>query len=82
MSWYPTPFEKGRVYRAKKDIAEFGHTFATGEDVEFVEDSYDPKQGVIRFWFKNTTTADLKAWHVWEDRVADFEAWKDYFGGR
>jgi hypothetical protein len=79
MSWYPSPFEKGRVYRVKKDISELGHTFASGENVEFVEDSCDPKQGVIRFWFKNSTTEDLKAWHVWEDQMAVLDAWKDSF---
>ncbi|HZQ47028.1 MAG TPA: hypothetical protein VFC07_08455 [Verrucomicrobiae bacterium] len=79
MAWYQSPFENGRIYRARKDIAELGHTFDSGECVEFVEDSYDPKLGVIRFWFKNVTTKDLKAWHVWENEITVLDTWRQYF---
>jgi hypothetical protein len=79
MSWYPLPFEKGATYRIKKDISELGHTFVIGEEVEFIEDSYDPKLGVIRFWFKNTVTGDSKAWHAWEDQMQVLDAWKESF---
>jgi hypothetical protein len=79
MSWYSSPIEKGRIYRAKKYISELGHTFTVGEDVEFSGDSHDSENGVLRFWFKNTVTGDVKVWHVWENHKAVLDAWQDYF---
>jgi hypothetical protein len=79
MAWYSCPFEKDHAYRVKLDITELGHSFATGEIVLFSDHSYDPKLGVIRFWFREATSNELKSWHVWEREMDSLDRWKETF---
>ncbi len=79
MSWYLCPFEKGHNYRVKRNVAELGHNFIEGEIVRFQDHSYDPKQGVIRFWFQTPSSNETKAWHVWEAETESLSRWGDTF---
>jgi hypothetical protein len=79
MPWYSCPFENNRNYRVKYSVAELGHTFKKGEIVRFQGDSYDPKQGVIRFWFQAQDSNEMQAWHVWESEIESLSRWQDLF---
>lgn len=60
------PFVRGGRYRVLTDLIELGHAFKAGSTVEFLNSSYDPHNGLTRFWFKNDCTDELNAWHVWD----------------
>lgn len=79
MTWYSTPFEVGRKYRIQLPISYLGHNFNEGAFVEFTGDSYDAKQGLIRFWFKDCESGDAKAWHVWDGGPKATEIWHKHF---
>lgn len=79
MTWYPIPFEVGRKYRVKTQISYLGHDFRAGGSVEFTGDSYDAKQGLILFWFKDCESGDTKAWHVWDNGPTATETWHKHF---
>jgi len=67
MAWYKSPFVIGRKYCILKDYSELGHIFCVGDIMEATDDTYDPKLGVIRFWFRNISTGEINAFHVWEE---------------
>lgn len=67
MTWYKSPFIKGSKYYVLKKYSELGHNFGVGDIVESTDDSYDAKLGLIRFWFRDVSTGEIKVFHVWED---------------
>ena len=79
MSWYTVPFSVGSRYSVKKATAFLGHDFNVGDIVEFTTHSYDAKQGLIRFWFKDTTSGRDIAWHVWDNGPPADSSWSEYF---
>jgi hypothetical protein len=65
MNIQPLSFCKGGKYRVVGDYSELGHCFTRGQVVEFIEDAYDPRLGVHRYWFRNEQD-EIIAWHLWD----------------
>ncbi len=79
MSWYGSPFTAGSKYRVLKDYSELGHELRVGEVVVLSADAYDPKLGVIRFWFTHIGTGKSNVFHVWDDTADLNSVFREHF---
>lgn len=79
MSWRKCPFQIGRQYRLKRDLLELNHALYKNEIVIFSNESYDPHNGVTRYWFKRQTNNESNAWHVWDEDTDPMQTWGELF---
>lgn len=72
------PFKENHHYRILRDYSHLNHAFHLGDHLIFTGFGYSAKEGITRYWFKNTESGETNAWHVFDSKEKESD-WRQVF---